>query len=881
MPLQVVSRVDSSNGIGGTVGTGYAYVGAKLNQDGRGFLGFRQMKVTDLQTNILQTTTYRQDYPYLYLVASDAQTLGAGTLSTTTNTYGSTSLGGTRYQVFQTQSEASKNDLDGTALPSATTTYQYDAYNNATQVVVSASDGYSKTTNNTYTNDTTNWLLGRLTASSVTAQAPQQLGQYCSLPWGGTINNGQSVTAYSAATAPVGQLCSAIQQTRTCTNGTLSGSFTQQSCSVAPCNLPWGGTIASGQTVTAYSAANPPAGQACTTIAQTRTCSLGNLSGSYTQQACSAICALPWGGTIGQGQSVTAYTKGSVQNPQVCSSVAQTRTCGSNGVLSGSGAYNSCVVVQPPEPRRLYLSSGTSWTVPADWNSANNTIEVIAGGGGGANNSRSGGGGGAYSKITNLSLTSGGSVTYAVGVGGAAGVSGVGGGDSWFNGTSAANASVSAKGGGGGSTTAAAGGAAGSGVGSTKYSGGSAGVGGNTFFTAGGGGGGAAGPTGSGLSGTAASGSTPGAGGGGGNGSGGAGGGASSAGGAGVEFVGKGSGGGGGGGISFIVGGTGGAHGGGGGGGGYNAAGGVGANGIIVITYLPTQFQNGGSIYLTSGTTFTVPSDWNNANNKIEVIGGGGSGGVVYSAGGGGAGGGAYSAITNLALTPGASISYNVGAAGTGGYGAAGGNSWFNGTSLSAASVSAQGGTGGLNNTIGTVLGGQAANGIGTIKYSGGGGGLGGYGGGGGGAAAGPNGNGGSGGNYGGGNNTGGGGGGGANGGANGANNNGAISGNGGNNRFGFGGGVGNCVAGTNGGGGSGGYGDNCGGAAGGMETVFGATYGSGGGGGGGGGSTSTTGRPGGPGATYGGGGGGGGSANAIGGNGAPGIVIITYAPPI
>ena len=48
------------------------------------------MKVTDLQTNIVQTTTYRQDYPYLYLVASEAQTLGASTLGATSNTYGST-----------------------------------------------------------------------------------------------------------------------------------------------------------------------------------------------------------------------------------------------------------------------------------------------------------------------------------------------------------------------------------------------------------------------------------------------------------------------------------------------------------------------------------------------------------------------------------------------------------------------------------------------------------------------------------------------------------------------------------------------------------------------------------------------------------------------
>jgi hypothetical protein len=75
----------------------------------------------------------------------------------------------------------------------------------------------------------------------------------------------------------------------------------------------------------------------------------------------------------------------------------------------------------------IFLTSGTSWTVPSDWNSANNTIEVIGGGGGGgpgqagspANGS---GGGGAYSKISNLSLTPGAGITYAIGGGGSIGV---------------------------------------------------------------------------------------------------------------------------------------------------------------------------------------------------------------------------------------------------------------------------------------------------------------------------------------------------------------------------------------------------------------------------------------------------------------------------
>jgi hypothetical protein len=81
------------------------------------------------------------------------------------------------YRIRLSQSVESRSDLDGSAIPTVTSTYQYDEFGNATQVSVANSDGYSKTTNSTYTNDRANWLLGRLTASTVTSQAPRQLGQ--------------------------------------------------------------------------------------------------------------------------------------------------------------------------------------------------------------------------------------------------------------------------------------------------------------------------------------------------------------------------------------------------------------------------------------------------------------------------------------------------------------------------------------------------------------------------------------------------------------------------------------------------------------------------------------------------------------------------------
>ena len=190
-PIYVVSRVDTSNGIGGNFSSTYTYAGAKLDLKGRGFLGFAQTSIKDLQTNITTTTTFRQDFPYIGLAASMSKSLtpvtppgGAAAqamaLSQSSNTYQfSNASGGTTispasapYRVSLSQSVSSGSDLDGSVLPTVTTTSTYDAYNNPTQVVVSTPDGFSKTTANTYTNDPTLWYLCRLTRASVTSVAP-------------------------------------------------------------------------------------------------------------------------------------------------------------------------------------------------------------------------------------------------------------------------------------------------------------------------------------------------------------------------------------------------------------------------------------------------------------------------------------------------------------------------------------------------------------------------------------------------------------------------------------------------------------------------------------------------------------------------------------
>lgn len=177
---------------------------------------------------------------------------------------------------------------------------------------------------------------------NVALQATAQTPPTCGLPWGGSIAHGSSVTAYADSWVAYGGSC--YSQTRTCSYGSLSGSYTNSGCTVQPgasCSLPWGGSIGDGGSVYAYGSSSVPYGGSCS--GQWRTCYNGSLSGSYSSSSCSvqaaASCSLPWGGAVAHGGSVTAYATSS---GSTCTS--ETRSC-NNGSLSGSYSYGSCTKI--------------------------------------------------------------------------------------------------------------------------------------------------------------------------------------------------------------------------------------------------------------------------------------------------------------------------------------------------------------------------------------------------------------------------------------------------------------------------------------------------------------------------------------------------------
>jgi len=86
----------------------------------------------------------------------------------------------------------------------------------------------------------------------------------CTGPDGSSIANGASKTYYASSSVGCGGSCSS--ETRTCNSGSLSGSYTASSCSVAACSSctgPDGSSIAHGSGKTYYYSSSVGCGGSC------------------------------------------------------------------------------------------------------------------------------------------------------------------------------------------------------------------------------------------------------------------------------------------------------------------------------------------------------------------------------------------------------------------------------------------------------------------------------------------------------------------------------------------------------------------------------------------------------------------------------------------
>lgn len=170
-----------------------------------------------------------------------------------------------------------------------------------------------------------------------------------------TVAHGASRSFWSEYSVPYTTTCDAHRLTRTCNDGTLSGSsaYKHPSCTTIAekgCDID-GITVAGGAKRTFYTSRTAPSEGGCAAIDQERTCSNGVLSGNANYRY--AYCAPNGQKYCVQDSAYVAHNTNktfySTKNPSfgsTCSQFAQTRNC-TNGTLDGSNTYQYASCTEP------------------------------------------------------------------------------------------------------------------------------------------------------------------------------------------------------------------------------------------------------------------------------------------------------------------------------------------------------------------------------------------------------------------------------------------------------------------------------------------------------------------------------------------------------
>ncbi len=173
LPVTGVSWVAIWDGLGTQQWTSYHYTGLRAELNGRGFSGVKRVDATDLKTGIKNSTFYRQDYPFQgQPYKTEVRQSNGKLLNIKEDTWAFISSPYGSHFPYISQSVESAYELDESFVKSSSTAFTYDNFGNVVQSVGEFNDGYRETTTNSYSNDETNWLIGKLEETTVTKSAP-------------------------------------------------------------------------------------------------------------------------------------------------------------------------------------------------------------------------------------------------------------------------------------------------------------------------------------------------------------------------------------------------------------------------------------------------------------------------------------------------------------------------------------------------------------------------------------------------------------------------------------------------------------------------------------------------------------------------------------
>ncbi len=174
-PIEVVSSVTVPTPNGQTMTKNYLYEGLKSNLQGLGSLGFAKISTTNESSGIRSETTYEQNFPFTGYIKEVNVYMGA-TLISKTNHHYSFVEDHNRYRVHNDEQSTKTFDFSGPLKTSTINYSDFDEYGNigtAISKIVdeTTSKTFTTTTHNSFTNNSSKWILGRLNRATVTHEA--------------------------------------------------------------------------------------------------------------------------------------------------------------------------------------------------------------------------------------------------------------------------------------------------------------------------------------------------------------------------------------------------------------------------------------------------------------------------------------------------------------------------------------------------------------------------------------------------------------------------------------------------------------------------------------------------------------------------------------
>lgn len=165
----VVYQVTTPNGIGGKDTVTYTYQNALLHRNGRGVLGFQNVRIKNETTNTITTTEYEVNTNVYVMNPKHTRIVNNGRIVSDSYIYNGQQNYGHNVFTCMPDSTIEKNYEynSGTLVSYEKTIYGYDSLGNP-RSIISTNGNVTTTTINDYNDDTQKWHIGRLTESQVT-----------------------------------------------------------------------------------------------------------------------------------------------------------------------------------------------------------------------------------------------------------------------------------------------------------------------------------------------------------------------------------------------------------------------------------------------------------------------------------------------------------------------------------------------------------------------------------------------------------------------------------------------------------------------------------------------------------------------------------------